>query len=1221
MNHVRVYWAACVLMIAAVAAQATTIILPTDEQLIAKSPFIVDATVLQSVPADRNGRIWTETTLLVTRALKGDAAGEIIVGEPGGAIGNRITKIFGAPQYVAGEHVLAFLAKTPRGDFQTVDMVVGKFAEEQTVAGERLWSRHDEAADAVLLGADFQPLRSANVQRRADAFERFIAARVAGKRAPKNYGVENPVIARPETKATVGKLPVEANFTLISDPSVYRWSAFQNGGSARWFSSGTQPGYTGGGVNEISTAMNAWTGYASALIRYAYAGVETGTPQPLNRTNGVNEILFNDPFAEITGTFSGNGVVGVGGFNGVSGSSSWTGPFDADAQHRAVAYTAYNITEAGLTIQDGVSPSTGVSSNLLAEIVAHEFGHTLGFGHSTNSTALMYPTVTGLGPSLRPDDQTAARWLYPNGNVTPPPGGTVPAAPTGLTATVVSSTTITLNWTDNASDETGQSVYYAAGTSGAFFKQGDVGANARTATLSGFSPGTYRFYVTAFNANGESAASNTASATIGSSAITASFTVNPSSGVANSTVFSFTDQSTGTVTSRSWSFGDGATASTSTATHVYAVPGQYTVTLTVSGNGGSSQASRVVGVSQAVAASFVYSPANPTAGQSVAFTDQSTGGPASWSWDFGDGASSTQQNPSHAYTFAGTYPVRLTVSAGGSSSSTSRNVAVSAPAPVLPPVSAAFDFTPGAPVNGDTVTFNDRSTGSPSSWFWTFGDGGSASQQSPSHAYAVPGTYTVTLTAANAVSSSAASKQLVVAAPAPFRSLVSAAAQTSGAGGSVWRTELTIFNAGGESAIGQFIFLPSAGGSVQTRPLFLASKSSLTLTNALLDLFGMSSGAGALAIEAQSTASTPNLKITSRTFTTGTAGTYGQAVPQVSDGELQQSLFLTGMESDAAYRTNIGLVNRSSDPVGLQLTLVDANGNTVGTSTLVVSPNNFSQPSLGDLFPSVKGGSYASLSMRLTAGAPGAISAYASVIDNRTQDPVYIQAAPQTPSSKIVIPAVGRLPGANGTFWRSDVTLFNPNGFTAQTITLRYRAAGSDNRNAASRQYTILGGHTLVLADVLAAFGLTSGNGALEVTWNAGTAPVVTSRTYTSVETGGTYGQSIDPVDAFRVDAFVPGLRSDSQFRSNVGFVNDSDVTTGVTATLLGQFGQTLATAFVQLAPKSMTQASLGALFPGIDTSTLGYVTLQAHDDSGQLFAYGSIVDNASGDPVFFAGQ
>ena len=1127
------FWSTCVLMMAAAAAQATTIVLPTDEQLVAKSPVIVDAVVIRSAAVDRGDKIWTETTLAVTRALKGDAGGEIVVAEVGGVVGNKITKIFGAPEYVAGEHVLAFLAATPRGDYQTVDMYVGKFAEQETLGGERLWVRHDETADVVLMDDDFQPIHARNVQRRADGFERFIAARVAGETAPQNYGVENPVMAPPRESR------IRANFTLISDPQVYRWFAFQNGQSAQWYSSGQQTGYTGGGVNEITTAMAAWTGYTSALIRYNYAGVESGTPKPINQNNGVNEVLFNDPFQEITGTFGGSGVVGVGGFNGISGASSWTGPFDADATHRAVAYTAYNITEAGLTIQDGVSPSTGVSSTVLAEIVAHEFGHTLGLGHSTDSTALMYPTVTGRGPSLRTDDQTAARWLYPNGSAPPPPPPTVPAAPSGLTATP-SGTVVTLNWIDNATNETGQSIYYAIGN-GAFVKTADVGANVRTATLTGFSPGTYRFYVTASNSAGASAPSNTASATIASTTLTASFSVAPSSGVANSTVFSFTDLSTGTITGRTWTFGDGGSSTATAPTHVYGAAGQYTVTLTVSGGGTSAQASRVV--------------------------------------------------------------------------------SVASPAPVLPNVSAAFDFTPSSPNNGDTVSFFDRSGGSPSSWSWSFGDGGSSAQQNPTHAYTIPGSYTVTLTARNAVSSSVVSHQVVVAAPAAFHSLVSAAAQTNGAGGSVWRTELTIFNAGGESAFGQFIFLPGAGGSVVARPLYLAPRQSITLGNALLDLFGMASGAGALAIEAQSAASTPNLKITSRTFTTGSVGTYGQAVPQVSDGELQQSLFLTGMESDAAFRTNVGLVNRSNAPVGASLTLVDGNGNTLGTSTVVVPASNFSQASLASFFPSVNGLNVASLSMRITAGAPGALSAYASIIDNRTQDPVYIQAVPQTSSSRLVIPAVGRLPGANGTFWRSDVTLFNPNGFTPQTITLRYRAAGADNRSAAARQFTVLGGRTMVIADVLASFGLASGSGALEVTWNAGSPPVVTSRTYTTVAGGGTYGQSIDPVASFRGDAFAPGLRSDFAFRSNVGFVNDADVTTGVTVSLLASNGQTLASTFVQLPPKSQSQSSIAALFPGIDAGSLGFFTLQAHDDSGQMFAYGSIVDNASGDPVFFAGQ
>src|SRR5258708_17932457 len=88
-------------------------------------------------------------------------------------------------------------------------------------------------------------------------------------------------------------------------------------------------------------------------------------------------------------------------------------------------------------------------------------------------------------------------------------------------------------------------------------------------------------------------------------------------------------------------------------------------------------------------------------------------------------------------------------------------------------------------------------------------------------------------------------------------------------------------------------------------------------------------GSGAITIEASSAASTPAIRVTSRTFTTGSAGTYGQAVPNVSSDDLATTLLLTGLESDANFRTNIGLVNRSAAPVSAGMTLYHANGNVV----------------------------------------------------------------------------------------------------------------------------------------------------------------------------------------------------------------------------------------------------------------------------------------------------
>ena len=132
----------------------------------------------------------------------------------------------------------------------------------------------------------------------------------------------------------------------------------------------------------------------------------------------------------------------------------------------------------------------------------------------------------------------------------------------------------------------------------------------------------------------------------------------------------------------------------------------------------------------------------------VTFTDASTdadGSVVSWSWDFGDGNSSSIQSPAHTYASAGTYTVGLTVTDdAGSSNTTSQSVTVVEPGVNAPPV-AAFTFSTA----GLTADFSDTSTdadGSVVSWSWDFGDGNSSTLQNPSHTYAAAGTYTAGLT-------------------------------------------------------------------------------------------------------------------------------------------------------------------------------------------------------------------------------------------------------------------------------------------------------------------------------------------------------------------------------------------------------------------------------------------------------------------------------------------
>ena len=134
----------------------------------------------------------------------------------------------------------------------------------------------------------------------------------------------------------------------------------------------------------------------------------------------------------------------------------------------------------------------------------------------------------------------------------------------------------------------------------------------------------------------------------------------------------------------------------------------------------------------------------------VAFTDQSTGSITSRSWDFGDGATSTAQNPTHTYAAPGIFAVKLTVTGADGSASITRHNCVTISSIPAPSVSANVT-TGAAPL---TVQFTGSSSGNATSWLWNFGDGtGASSVKDPVHVYAVAGTYTVTLTATNACGS------------------------------------------------------------------------------------------------------------------------------------------------------------------------------------------------------------------------------------------------------------------------------------------------------------------------------------------------------------------------------------------------------------------------------------------------------------------------------------
>lgn len=136
-----------------------------------------------------------------------------------------------------------------------------------------------------------------------------------------------------------------------------------------------------------------------------------------------------------------------------------------------------------------------------------------------------------------------------------------------------------------------------------------------------------------------------------------------------------------------------------------------------------------------------------TEGESISFTDLSTGSPTSWNWSFGDGNFSTSQNTTHIYELPGTYSINLTVTNYRGTGNLTKTNYIIVNEEILPPIT---DFIANV-TNGTSpmdIQFSDLSTNEPDTWYWEFGDGNTSSDQHPSHTYYV-GNFTVALYSSN----------------------------------------------------------------------------------------------------------------------------------------------------------------------------------------------------------------------------------------------------------------------------------------------------------------------------------------------------------------------------------------------------------------------------------------------------------------------------------------
>jgi uncharacterized repeat protein (TIGR01451 family) len=234
----------------------------------------------------------------------------------------------------------------------------------------------------------------------------------------------------------------------------------------------------------------------------------------------------------------------------------------------------------------------------------------------------------------------------------------------------------------------------------------------------------------------------------------AAFTFEPAAPIAGQPV-QFVSETDGVAPlSLWWDWGDGTTSREQNPTHVYAAPGEYAVHLTVANPRGAGRATETIVVSALASgetspvsspyAGLDVSDDTPAVGQPVHFGGAFQVGAVSIRWNFGDGSTSQESNPTHIYQQPGDYLVTRVLGEGETAIQSTRRVVV--------------DFQPEAIIElsaprvgvGKLVTLTAM-TSAPDvlSYYWDLGDGTQGRSSQVVHSYAAPGTYTVTLAVGN----------------------------------------------------------------------------------------------------------------------------------------------------------------------------------------------------------------------------------------------------------------------------------------------------------------------------------------------------------------------------------------------------------------------------------------------------------------------------------------
>jgi hypothetical protein len=447
------------------------------------------------------------------------------------------------------------------------------------------------------------------------------------------------------------------------------------------------------------------------------------------------------------------------------------------------------------------------------------------------------------------------------------------------------------------------------------------------------------------------------------------------------------------------------------------------------------------------------------------------------------------------------------------------------------------------------------------------------------------------------------------------RYVVAGVAETAGAAGTRWSTDLALANRSGAEADVALTYRHEDGS--MTASVALADGRVIEFADAAAGLFGSPESAGLVDVH-----SSQPLVVTARTFNNASSGTFGQFLPgvetQAGISGSQQGV-LSQLRSDDEFRTNIGFVNLGPAGVIARIRLFDGSGEQRGSDLGEIVPAGrwhqvnraFRAANAGDCR-----GCYALVDLVGAEGGP--VWAYASVVDNGSGDPTTIPLVALeggTAGTDLLVAGIAETAGAAGTRWSSNLAAVNLSGGDIQG-TVEYRHESGTAQTA----FELGPGELVEWENVASLLGVPDSAGAAAI---AADGPVVvTARTFNNAPTG-TFGQflpGLGPEEA--IGEGEPGVLSQikrtADFRTNVGFTNYSPVDCNVRVQLFGTDGARLGSdVVVDGIPAGGWQQRYRVFqAAGVDECPVGYAVVTVETPGCQVWAYASVVDNGSGDPT-----